>query len=99
MRKRLNFSDETHRVKALMRRLPPGATVRAVDGQRLLCPAPGLTAEVVLYSPGSVGVVYPDGDTVHHCQPAWLEIVGFHTHDHTGQVQDLTWVARVLDGP
>lgn len=59
-------------VRSLAVRFPPGATVKAKDGQVLMVPAPGVTGEVYSYfENGCVGVVAPLAADVDSPITAW----------------------------
>ena len=66
-------------VKALMLAFPPSCVVRAVDGRKLYCPAPGHLGIVTSYIKGGTLTVRdgPDGGVRFECQPDWLEVVGY----------------------
>ena len=78
-------------VAALMRRFPPSCLVRAT--RPLRCPRPGTVGIVASYNEaGLIGVrQHPDADMNHHCEPNWLEPVGYY-----GALTP-RWVASVLD--
>jgi len=83
-------------VKAVMRNFPPSCLVRAKEGVELVCPAPGTTGVIRSYYHGADGVQisvaeHPESDMWAHCDPEWLEVVGFYRD------LDMETTASILD--
>lgn len=67
-------------VRAAIQQFPPGTKVKAVEGKRLICPAPGVEAVIISYCEyGSdpVGFRVSDGVWGAECQADWIEFSSF----------------------
>ena len=89
-------------VKELMKRFPPAALIKAVEGRKLMCPSPGEVAVVGSYNEkGTIGAARITGmdentgfyecSDIYQCQPEWLEVVGYQNG------QDEAWVTFILE--